>query len=71
MNSFGFYFARKDILDNFIEFYNRYGKNLDYIKADRAWDGTYRGTPMSSGDYWYKLTLENGKAIKGNVTLKH
>ena len=53
-----------------IELYDRYGKNLDYIKADREWNGTYRGSPLPSGDYWYKLTLEDGRTIKGNVTLK-
>ncbi|WP_430409037.1 T9SS type B sorting domain-containing protein [Kordia sp.] len=53
-----------------IELYDRYGKNLDYIKADREWDGTYRGSPLPAGDYWYKLTLENGRTITGNVTLK-
>ncbi|WP_162200470.1 T9SS type B sorting domain-containing protein [Kordia jejudonensis] len=63
---------RKEFYPNaIIELYDRYGKNLDYIKADdREWDGTYRGNPLPSGDYWYKLTLENGKVIKGNVTLK-
>ncbi|EDP94900.1 T9SS type B sorting domain-containing protein [Kordia algicida OT-1] len=53
-----------------IELYDRYGKNLNYIKADSEWDGTYKGVPLPSGDYWYKLTLENGRIIKGNVTLK-
>ncbi|WP_298420095.1 T9SS type B sorting domain-containing protein [uncultured Kordia sp.] len=53
-----------------IQLYDRYGKNLDYIKADREWDGTYRGSPLPAGDYWYKLTLEDGRTIKGNVTLK-
>ncbi len=53
-----------------IELYDRYGKNLNYIKADSEWNGTYRGVPMPSGDYWYKLVLENGRVITGNVTLK-
>lgn len=53
-----------------IELYNRYGKNLNYIKADSQWDGTYKGTLLPSGDYWYKLTLESGRVITGNVTLK-
>ena len=53
-----------------IELYDRYGKNLNYIKADTEWDGTYRGIPLPAGDYWYKLTLESGRIIKGNVTLK-
>ncbi|QHI38894.1 hypothetical protein IMCC3317_42940 [Kordia antarctica] len=53
-----------------IELYDRYGKNLNYIKADTEWDGTYKGARLPSGDYWYKLTLENGRIIKGNVTLK-
>jgi gliding motility-associated-like protein len=53
-----------------IELYDRYGKNLDYIRADSQWDGTYRGVPLPSGDYWYKLTLESGRVITGNVTLR-
>jgi gliding motility-associated-like protein len=53
-----------------IELYDRYGKNLNYIKADSEWDGTYRGVPLPSGDYWYKLTLENGRVVTGNVTLR-
>jgi gliding motility-associated-like protein len=53
-----------------IELYDRYGKNLNYIKASSAWDGTYRGIPLPAGDYWYKLTLESGRVITGNVTLK-
>ena len=53
-----------------IELYDRYGKNLNYIKADTNWDGTYKGVPLPSGDYWYKLILENGRVITGNVTLK-
>jgi gliding motility-associated-like protein len=62
---------RKEFYPNaVIELYDRFGKNLDYLKADREWDGTYRGTPLPSGDYWYKLTLEDGRVIKGNVTLK-
>lgn len=63
--------VRKEFYPNaVIELYDRFGKNLDYLKADREWDGTYRGTPLPSGDYWYKLTLEDGRVIKGNVTLK-
>ncbi|WP_298519378.1 T9SS type B sorting domain-containing protein [uncultured Kordia sp.] len=53
-----------------IELYDRYGKNLNYIKADSEWDGTYKGVPLPSGDYWYKLTLESGRTVTGNVTLK-
>jgi gliding motility-associated-like protein len=53
-----------------IELYDRFGKNLNYIKADSKWDGTYKGVPLPSGDYWYKLVLENGRIITGNVTLK-
>ncbi|MBC8754506.1 T9SS type B sorting domain-containing protein [Kordia sp. YSTF-M3] len=53
-----------------IELYDRYGKNLNYIKANSEWDGTYKGVPLPSGDYWYKLVLENGRVITGNVTLK-
>ncbi|MFK7748268.1 MAG: T9SS type B sorting domain-containing protein [Kordia sp.] len=53
-----------------IELYDRYGKNLNYIKADSEWDGTYKGISLPSGDYWYKLTLESGRVVTGNVTLK-
>ncbi|WP_046744801.1 T9SS type B sorting domain-containing protein [Kordia zhangzhouensis] len=53
-----------------IELYDRYGKNLNVIKASSEWDGTYKGVLLPSGDYWYKLILENGRIVKGNVTLK-
>ncbi|PTX62859.1 gliding motility-associated-like protein [Kordia periserrulae] len=62
---------KKEFYPNaFIELYDRYGKNLVNFKAEGSWDGTYRGMPLPSGDYWYKLTLESGRVVTGNVTLR-
>ncbi|MEM6685949.1 MAG: T9SS type B sorting domain-containing protein [Bacteroidota bacterium] len=53
-----------------IAVFDRYGKNIVNIKSEDAWDGTYRGIPLPSGDYWYKLTLESGRVVTGHVTMR-
>lgn len=54
-----------------VEIYDRYGKLLkQFNPARESWDGTYKGQPVVSTDYWYFIQLENGKVIKGHFTLK-
>ncbi|MDX9704437.1 MAG: choice-of-anchor L domain-containing protein [Weeksellaceae bacterium] len=56
-----------------IKIFDRYGK----LFVDRPlisgfeWDGTYGGRPVPSGDYWYIITLEDGRMIKGHITVRH
>ncbi|NJM78594.1 MAG: T9SS type B sorting domain-containing protein [Flavobacterium sp.] len=54
-----------------ISIFDRYGKLLKEISAfGQGWDGLFNGQEMPSTDYWYSVTLENGKVIKGHFTLK-
>ena len=67
------YFYRYNILfeDSILEIYDRYGKRLaQFNHRSGGWDGTYQGQPMPSSDYWYKITLQSGRVVKGHFTLK-
>ncbi|MGY5850267.1 T9SS type B sorting domain-containing protein [Salegentibacter sp. F14] len=54
-----------------IHIFDRYGKLLKELDPDGAgWDGTFDGNPMPSDDYWFKISLENSREIKGHFSLK-
>ncbi len=55
-----------------VRIFDRYGKLLVEFKAQNraGWDGTYNGNPMPSNDYWYVVELDDGRVLKGNLTLK-
>jgi len=54
-----------------IQIFNRYGKLLKQISAGtQGWDGTINSKNIPADDYWFILTLQNGRTIKGNFTLK-
>ena len=55
-----------------LNIYDRYGKLIKQMTTERyqAWDGTYNGKPMLATDYWYLLTLPNGKVYKGHFAVK-
>lgn len=56
---------------NRIYIFDRYGKILKELRPDdTSWDGTYKGNPMPSADYWFMVERQNGKQYKGNFTLK-
>lgn len=54
--------------------FDRYGKILKRLyPGSPGWDGTFKGRPLPSNDYWFRLTYEeNGipKELKGHFTLK-
>ena len=54
-----------------IRIYDRFSKLVaEYNGTVPGWDGTYRGHPMVSTDYWYYIKIEVlGKPISGHVTL--
>lgn len=66
----------KGVNENFntntrIEIYDRYGKFIKQITtSDKGWDGTYNGYLLPSDDYWYVVTFENNKVVKGHFSLK-
>ncbi|UPS90538.1 T9SS type B sorting domain-containing protein [Bizionia sp. M204] len=50
--------------------FNRYGKLLKQIQpTGTGWDGTFNGVPVSSGGYWFSVTLEDGTIYKGHFSL--
>lgn len=56
---------------SFLNIYDRYGKLLKQISAgSQGWDGTINAKNMPADDYWFMLTLQNGRIIKGHFSLK-
>jgi len=53
-----------------IQIFDRYGKLLKQIGPQSSWDGTYRGKLLPVNDYWYVVTLNSNKQLKGHFTLK-
>lgn len=51
--------------------FDRFGKivhNLDF--NSNGWDGTYRGKPLPSNDYWFKAVFSDGGSHRGHFTMK-
>ncbi|MFH4966880.1 T9SS type B sorting domain-containing protein [Gaetbulibacter sp. M240] len=58
--------ARSDIF-----IYDRYGKLLKQLSPSSiGWDGTFNGSMLPSDDYWFSVSLEDGRTFKGHFTLK-
>jgi gliding motility-associated-like protein len=57
-----------------IYIFDRYGKLLKQVDPTGiGWDGTYKGQPLASSDYWFQVDYEeNGtpKSFGGHFTLK-
>ncbi len=57
-----------------IYIFDRFGKLIKQISPiDGGWDGTYKGNPLPSSDYWFLVEYREGgtpKEIKGHFTLK-
>lgn len=53
------------------DIYDRSGRKVATIRKGQSWDGTYEGSALSSGDYWYVISLNNGtnREIVGHVTI--
>lgn len=51
--------------------FDRYGKLLSRINPkSKGWDGTFNGQPMPTNDYWFLVTLQDGRVFKSHFTLK-
>ncbi|CAM3557846.1 T9SS type B sorting domain-containing protein [Zobellia roscoffensis] len=54
-----------------INIYDRYGKLIKQISSNSiGWDGSLNGQPLPSSDYWFRITLTDGKEYKGHFSLK-
>lgn len=55
-----------------IHIYNRYGKLVKEINPlGEGWNGTTNGTKLPSDDYWFSVTLQDGRIFKNHFTLKY
>ncbi|MEY8849288.1 T9SS type B sorting domain-containing protein [Psychroserpens sp. XS_ASV72] len=51
--------------------FDRFGKLLvELDPLGPGWDGTYNGFNMPSSDYWFAVTLQDGRVFKGHFALK-
>ncbi|MGI0105605.1 T9SS type B sorting domain-containing protein [Salinimicrobium sp. WS361] len=56
--------------DPLIQIYDRYGKLLKQLSAlGEGWDGTYNDTPMPADDYWFRISLADGKTYGSHFSL--
>lgn len=54
-----------------IQIFDRYGKFIAQMGVNNnGWDGTSNGKQLTSTDYWYVISLEDGRVLKGHFTLK-
>jgi len=54
-----------------ISIFDRYGNLLKQLTSnDPGWDGSINGELLPSSDYWFKISMNNGKEFKGHFTLK-
>ncbi|MBO6631634.1 MAG: choice-of-anchor L domain-containing protein [Psychroserpens sp.] len=54
-----------------IKIFNRYGKLITQLNNESAgWDGTLNGQPLPSDDYWFTVTLIDGRSFTGHFALR-
>ena len=54
-----------------IKIFNRYGKLLTQFDNESAgWDGTLNGQALPSDDYWFTVTLIDGRTFTGHFALR-
>lgn len=54
-----------------IYIYDRNGKLIKELEPlSKGWDGTLNGYNMPASDYWFHVTLQDGRLFKGHFALK-
>jgi gliding motility-associated-like protein len=54
-----------------ISIFDRYGKLIKQFTSNSpGWNGTLNGKSLPADDYWFILTLSDGKTIKSHFSLK-
>ncbi|WP_100616097.1 T9SS type B sorting domain-containing protein [Confluentibacter citreus] len=54
-----------------IYIFDRYGKLLKQLSPlENGWDGTYNSYALTTDDYWFKLSLQDGRTVLGHFALK-
>jgi gliding motility-associated-like protein len=58
--------------DSKIYIFNRFGKLIKEISpSEKGWDGTLNGKKLPTDDYWFQVTLQDGRMFKSHFTLKY
>jgi gliding motility-associated-like protein len=54
-----------------VKIYDRYGRIVAHLTQVEAWDGTYEGNELPSGDYWYEVNANDKSKLRyiGHFTL--
>lgn len=54
-----------------IYIFDRFGKLLKQLDPKgTGWDGTFNGQPLPNNDYWFEVTLQDGRKYMDHFTLK-
>ena len=54
-----------------IYIFDRYGKLVKQLNpTGPGWDGLFNGNPLPNDDYWFAVTLQDGRVFKDHFTLK-
>lgn len=62
--------AASNYYNSRVYIYDRYGKLVAGLQPyERGWDGTYNGHLLPATDYWYVITLTDGRVLKGHFSL--
>ena len=54
-----------------VRIFDRFGKHLHHLNLrSNGWDGTYKGKPLPSSDYWFEAIFKDGTIQRGHFSLK-
>ncbi len=57
--------------ESVISIFDRYGKLVAQINpTTEGWNGTFNNNEMPASDYWFSISLQNGRIFKGHFALK-
>lgn len=64
-------YLRREHPKALVSIFDRYGKLIyNFSGEGDGWDGTLNSKPMPASDYWFAITLKDGRVIKGHFSLK-
>lgn len=67
----GIDYLRREHPKAIISIFDRYGKLLyNFSGEGDGWDGSFNSNPLPASDYWFSISLEDERVIKGHFSLK-
>jgi len=53
-----------------VSIFDRYGKLIYFFKGNQqGWNGMHDGRTLPATDYWFKITLQTGREVRGHFSL--